>query len=302
MAAVQTRMTGSTLSGVSLSVRTLLTGLLLALVSTPASAQNPQRIVSLIPATTEMLFAMGAGDRVVGVGNYDRFPQEVEKLPKVGGLLDPDVERIISLKPDLVVVYATQTDLRRQLERAQIAMYLYEHRGLPDITQTIRSLGARIGAKADADETAARLEQQLAAISAKVAGRPRPRTLLLFGREPGALRRINASAGSGFLHDVLQLAGGADVLADIARQSADMSTEMILSRAPEVIIELRYGESMTAAAIEREKRVWDALAAIPAVKAGKIFILDGQEFVVPGPRIVSAAERFARTLHPDAFK
>src|SRR5262249_40036148 len=72
----------------------------------------PKRIVSLVPATTEMLFAMGVGDRIVGVGNYDRFPPEVSRLPRVGGLVDPDTERILALRPDLVVLYATQVELR----------------------------------------------------------------------------------------------------------------------------------------------------------------------------------------------
>ena len=168
-----------------------------------------------MPATTEMLFVMGAGDRIAGVSNYDRFPPDVARLPKVGGLLDPDVERLLSLKPDLVIVYDTQTDLKRQLERARIPMFRYVHRGLPDITETMRALGERIGAKAAADAAAARIEQQLAAIRARVAGRPRPKTLLVFGREPGTLRHIDASGGYGFLHDLLELAGGADVLGDL---------------------------------------------------------------------------------------
>ena len=108
-------------------------------------AITPQRIVSIVPSVTEMLFAMGAGPRVVGVGNFDRYPPEALTRPKVGGLIDPDVERVISLKPDLMVVYGTQTDLRAQMDRAGIPIFLYQHAGLADITSTIRDLGARIG-------------------------------------------------------------------------------------------------------------------------------------------------------------
>jgi iron complex transport system substrate-binding protein len=269
----------------------------------PSSAQElPRRIISLVPATTEMLFAMGAGDRVAAVSNYDRFPAEVDRLPKVGGLLDPDVERVLSLKPDLVIVYDTQTDLKRQLERAQVPMFPYVHRGLPDITQTMRALGARVGAKAAADAAASRIEQRLAAIGQRVAGRSRPKTLLVFGREAGTLRRVMASGGYGFLHDVLEIAGGADVLADMRRQAVDLSTETILTRAPEVIIELHYGGDMKPERFEPERQVWNALPSLPAVRNKRVYLLDGQEFVVPGPRIVVAAERFARTLHPEAFQ
>ena len=264
------------------------------------AADEPRRIISLVPATTEMLFVMGAGDRLAGVSNYDRFPADVARLPKVGGLLDPDVERLLSLKPDLVIVYDTQTDLKRQLERAQIPIFPYVHRGLPDITETLRALGERIGLKAAADAAAARLEQQLAAIRARVAGRPRPKTLLIFGRDPGTLRHIDASGGYGFLHDVLELAGGSDVLGDLQKQSVEMSTEMILTRAPEVILELHYGDSLKPERFEAERRVWNGLPSVPAVRNNRVFLLGGDEFVVPGPRIVLAAERFARTLHPEA--
>jgi iron complex transport system substrate-binding protein len=266
------------------------------------AAQAPQRVISLIPATTEMLFAMGAGNRLVGVGNYDRFPPDVSRLPRVGGLLDPDVERVISLKPDLVIVYATQAELKRQLERANVPMFDYSHRGLPDILQTMRALGERVGAKAGADAAAAKIQQQLDATRARVADRPRPKTLLVFGREQGTVRRVNASGGLGFLHDVLELAGGSDVLGDLHQQSVDMSTEMIITRAPEVIIELHYGEPFSPERLEAERRVWNALPSVPAVKNGRVYLLVGDEFVVPGPRISTAAERFARTLHPEAFR
>jgi iron complex transport system substrate-binding protein len=260
-----------------------------------------RRIVSLVPAATEMLFAMGAGDRLVGVSTYDRFPPEVTRIPQVGGLLDPNIERVLSLRADLVILYSSQTELRRQLERAHLRMFEYTHRGLADVTETIRSLGKTVGDATRANAAADGIERQLAAIRQRVALRKRPRTLLVFGREPGTLRQVEASGGYGFLHDLLELAGADDVLGDIARESVQMSTEMILARAPEVIIELHYGRSLTPSALALERQVWDVLPGIPAVRQKQVHLLMGDEFVVPGPRIVLAAERFARTLHPDAF-
>jgi iron complex transport system substrate-binding protein len=262
----------------------------------------PRRIISLIPATTEMLFDMGVSDRIVGVGTFDRFPPEVSRFPRVGGLLDPNVERILSLKPDLVIVYETQTDLIGQLTRASVPMFRYKHQGLPDIVQTLRALGTRIGAAREGEAAAGRIEARLADIRRRVEGRPRPRTLLIHGREPGSLQRIQASGGYGFLHDLLELAGGTDILSDVQRQSVEMSTEMVLARAPDVIIELQYGDSPRRNQIDAETRVWDALPSVPAVRRKQVHVLVGDEFVVPGPRIALAAERFARTLHPDLFK
>lgn len=243
---------------------------------------------------------MGAADRLAGVGSYDRFPPEVERLPRVGGLLDPSVERILSLKPDLVIVYDTQTELKSQLERAGIPMFPYIHRGLPDITGTMRALGVRIGSAAAADAAAAKIEQQLAAIAARVAGRPRPKTLLVFGREPGSLRRIEASGAYGFLHDLLEIAGGANVLTDVKRQSVQLTTETLLARAPDVVIELHYGASLRPDRLDAERLVWNALPSVPAVRNNRVHLIVGDELVVPGPRIVLAAEHLARVLHPDA--
>jgi iron complex transport system substrate-binding protein len=264
----------------------------------PKPSGSPRRIVSLVPSTTEMLFAMGAGARVVGVSSYDRYPAEVDRIPHLGGLLDPSVERILSLKPDLAIVYDTQAELRQQLGRAGIAIFPYAHRGLPDITETMRALGARVGLKDAADAAASLIERQLAEVRTLAAGRPRPRTLLVFGREPGTLRNVEASGGYGFLHDLLVIAGGTDVLADIPRQSVQMSTEMILTRAPEVVIELHYASDLRADQLATERRVWSALPSLPAVRDGRIYLLVGDEFVVPGPRIVTAARRLAATLHP----
>ncbi len=242
-----------------------------------------------------MLFAIGAGDRVVGVSSFDEYPPEVKRLTKVGGLLDPDLERIFALKPDLVVVYASQQDLRRQLERAGIQTYPYRHAGLADITGVMREFGARLGLQASAEQAARTIESGLDAIRKSVAGRPRPRVLLVIGKERGALRAIYASGGVGFLHDLVEICGGTDVLADVRRESVQASTELIISRAPDVIIEI-HGDVMSPDAIAAEAKVWSALTSVPAVQRGRVYVLSGQELVVPGPRIVLAAERFARAI------
>jgi iron complex transport system substrate-binding protein len=271
--------------------------LVAAVAPDPIVAAQVQRVISIIPATTEMLFGMGAGDRLVAVGTYDRFPPEVDRLPRVGALLDPDVERIIALRPDLVVLYGTQADLRSQLDRAHIPYFPYLHRGLPDIADTIRSLGARVGVAAGANALAARLERQLTDIKAKAAHRGRPKTLIVFGREPGSLRHIDSSGGVGFLHDMLELAGGTDAFADVKQQSVLTSTEMILARAPEIIIELRYTRSN----LSTDLRAWDVLSSVPAVRQHRVYLLEGEEFVIPGPRVGDATERLSRKIHPEAW-
>jgi iron complex transport system substrate-binding protein len=259
---------------------------------------HPQRIISLIPSTTEMLFAMGAGPRVIGVGNFDRYPPEALMRTKVGGLIDPDVERIFSLKPDLVVVYGTQNDLRTQLGRAGIPMFEYQHAGLADITGTIRQLGTRIGSIKESTALADLIESEIADVRKRVAGRPRPRTLLVFGRDAETLRGIYASGAVGFLHDMLEAAGGTNVFSDVARQSIQTTSELAVTRAPDVIIEIGVD---TSSAAGRNLRAWDSLPSVPAVRNKRIYQLRGDGMMNPGPRISASVRRVAEVLHPDAF-
>lgn len=262
------------------------------------SVARPSRIISLVPALTEMLFAIGAGGQVVGVGSYDEFPPEVKTLPRVGALLDPDMERMLQLRPDLALVYGSQTDLQIQLARAGVRTYNYRHAGLEGVFRTLEELGSFVGRRTEADRVARGLRAQIDAVSARVKGRPRPRTLLVFERDPSALRGVYVSGGRGFLHDILQAAGGTNVFADVPRESVQPSLETLLSRAPEVIVEVRATGLLGGG----QAGVWSPLASMPAVRNGRIHFLDGQYLVVPGPRIGAAAEAFAKALHPDAFK
>lgn len=257
----------------------------------------PARIVSVIPAVTEMLFAVGAGPQVVGVGSYDHFPAEVEKLPRVGALIDPDFEKILSLRPDLVIVYATQTDFIERLSKASIPIFRYEHAGLADITATIRQLGDRVGRTKNAEAVASGIERDLDAVRARVASRPAIKTLLIFGREAGSLRGIYASGGVGFLHDLLVVAGGTDAFSDVKKQSIVISSEQVIARAPEAVIEL-YDSAATDARLATERAVWKQLPSVPAVRNNRVLLLRGDFLTSPGPRIAQAARALADALHP----
>jgi iron complex transport system substrate-binding protein len=261
--------------------------------------RSPLRIVSLVPSATEMLFEMGAGSRLVGVSSFDTFPPEATRLPRVGALLDPDVERILSLRPDLVITYASQTDLHTQLGRADVRSFVYRHGSLADIFSTLRELGSALGLATEARTTAARLERELDLVRTHVAGQPRPTVMLVIGRESQTLRTINVSGGYGFLHDLIETAGGRNVFADVPRESLNISTETILARAPDVILDLRYSDPPSPDQLVRERNTWDALPGVPAVRTRRVYVLYGAELVIPGPRVVLTAQTFARALHPN---
>ena len=258
---------------------------------------HPRRIISFIPAVTEMLFALGVGDRVIAVGSFDHYPAEIEKLPRVGALLDPDLERIFSLRPDLVTVYGSQTDLRAQLERAQVPIFVYSHAGLSDVPKTIVELGERVGRADRARELTADIERTLADVRRRVSRLERPRTLIVFGRESLALRGIYASGGYGFVHDMVTAAGGDNVFADLKQQAVQATAELIIARGPEVILELR-AEPLSPERHGRELATWSQLSSVPAVRNRRVHIIADPRVVIPGPRVGEGAGVLADAIHP----
>ena len=272
-----------------------------ASVAWPASAQTARRIVSLVPNVTEILFAVGAGSQVVGVSTYDDFPPETKALPRVGALLDPDTERIFSLRPDLVIVYGSQAELEAQFTSAGIRVYAYRHSGVGNVLQTIRDVARLAGRAADGDRLVRDVQSQLDAIRMRVRGRPRPRTMLVMGRDAGTLRGVYVSGGVGFLHELLDIAGGEDLFGDVKRESVQPSNETMIVRAPDVIIELHPGDQPAAAAVQKERDAWNLLASVPAVRNMRVHLMYGGYLMAAGPRLGRAAEALARALHPEAF-
>jgi iron complex transport system substrate-binding protein len=270
----------------------------------PPSPSRAQRIVSLVPAVTEMLFAIGAGPQVAGISSYDHFPPEVEKLPKVGALIDPDNERILSLRPDLIVVYGSQTDTEARFKKAGIQTFNYRHGATEAILgtfDTITALGAATGHEAQARELVVRMTAGLDAVRKRVEGLDRPHTLLVIGRQPATLQGIYVAGGSGFLNELLEVAGGQNVFEDVARESVQPSSETLLRRAPDVLLELRATQP-AGDYPAGDVAVWNTLASIPAVRDHRVHTVVGDYVVVAGPRIAEGAEAIARVLHPDAFK
>jgi iron complex transport system substrate-binding protein len=289
-----------------------LTLLLVAVVAAAAAFARPAtqqpdtrpaaRIVSLVPALTEVLFAIGAGRNVVAVSSFDQYPAEVKTLPRVGALLDPDTERILSLRPDLVVLYGSQTDLQTQFARAGIRTYVYRHGGIDTIFDTMEELGDATGRRTSAARLRQDIQARLDAVRTRVQGRPRPRVMLVFERQPKTLREVYVSGGRGFLHEMLEIAGGENVFGDAARESVQPSTETILSRRPDVIVEVRAEGLIADSEVASEQQVWQALPSIPAVRNRRIHFLSGDYLVVPGPRFAQATEALARVFHADAFR
>jgi iron complex transport system substrate-binding protein len=254
----------------------------------PAATPRPQRIISLIPAVTETLFAIGAGPQVAGVGSYDTYPPEIRNLPRVGGLIDPDTERILSLRPDLAFVYASQETLITPLRAAGVPIEIYRHGGLEGALTSIQSIGARVGHAPEAERIVADIRKTIDGVRARTLHRPKPSVLVIFGREEGTLRGIYASGGTGFIHDMVAAAGGRNVFEDVPRESVQASLESIIGRAPDIVLEIRAPVAERPMRPEDLVAPWSGAPSLPAVRHKRVHGLIDERLVVPGPRIGDA--------------
>jgi iron complex transport system substrate-binding protein len=254
----------------------------------------PRRIVSLVPGVTEMLYAIGAEDRLVGRTDFCDYPPEARSKPSVGGTVSPSLEVLVTLKPDLVVATSAgnSDETRRQLERLRVPLYLVDPHGLSDVFRTMTRLGALTEREGRAAEVVAGLERRVRAVAVRVAALPRPRVLYVVWPEPLIVPGRGAA-----VTELIELAGGESVSADGPEGYPRYSVEAAVARGPEVIILARHGAGT--APYAREK--WERFADLPAIRAGRLHAVDGDLFHRFGPRVVDALEILARLLHPEAF-
>jgi len=260
----------------------------------------PARIVSTSPSITETLFALQLGDRVVGVSTYCRYPASVLHLPKVGTFLKPEPETIARLKPDLVCIHAGPNNAASQLTALGIRTAVVDRGSLPSIFSTIRQISAAASVPERGDALVRTIQSSLDGVSASVAGRPKRRVLVIVGRRTGTLTDIIAVGPGSYLHDLIGIAGGENVLGAVKVEYPRISMETVISAKPEVIIDVgEMGE--TPADSERRRKVteslWTRQRLVPAVQSGGIRAVNDEAFVVPGPRVVDVARAMAGWFH-----
>jgi iron complex transport system substrate-binding protein len=257
-------------------------------------AAPPRRIVSLVPGVTEMLYAIGAEDRLVGRTDFCDYPPAARAKPSVGGMVSPSLEILVALKPDIVVATSSgnSDETRVQLERLRIPLYFVDPHGLSDVLRTVERLGDLAERRARAAEVVAGLERRVRAVEARVAARSRPRVLYVVWPEPLIVPGRGAA-----VTELIGLAGGNSVSANGPEGYPRYSVEAAVAGAPEVIILARHGAGT--APYAREK--WERFAGLPAIRAGRLHAVDGDLFHRFGPRVVDALEILARLLHPEAF-
>jgi iron complex transport system substrate-binding protein len=264
-----------------------------------AAAAPPQRIVSTAPSITEMLFALGAGDRVVGVTTYCRYPEEAQQKPKIGGFASPNVEAILRQRPDLVVIMEDRTDLADRLKPFRVPMLSLRHQRLGDIERSIVTLAARLGLEDRGRSLVAGIRRDLSRVTDSVAKRPRRSVLYLVGRNPGSLTDLYAVGPGSYLDELITLAGGRNVFHDAAVAYAKVSLEEILARDPDVIVDMSHQEGVSADDIRAIQALWGRFPSLRAVRTRDVHVVTADVFVVPGPRVTVAVGDLARLIHGD---
>jgi iron complex transport system substrate-binding protein len=268
----------------------------LLLIAASAWAGGVQRIVSTAPSITETLFAMGLGPKVVGVTIYCKYPPEAAKLPKIGGLLNPDVEAIIGLKPDLVVVEKHPNRLAEELSRLHIPAVEVSSQNLTAVFISARTIGKAVGVPEAAEQFITRVRNQLQQLKTQTSGRSKQSVAFFVGTSGERLEGLIAGSGSSYFADLLEFAGGTNVFADVSAPYPHISLEEIVARDPDVILQL---SGDTATKKESVRALWQQHQELKAVRSGRIYALESSSFLIPGPRAVDAVRLLIPILHAD---
>ena len=273
------------------------------LVSGHVYAQAPKRIVSTAPSITELLYALGLGDRVVGVDRFSRYPAEALRKPKIGDYANPNLEAIAALRPDLVIIPINPVKLAERLGVLRLKVLELDQESIAKLYDSIRMVGQEAGATAAAAKLSATMRAQLEAVRARAAPLKKTRMMFVVGRTPNRLDGLIVVGQASYLNEIIALAGGENVFHDAVAAYPGVSLEEVLARNPDVIVDM--GDMAdTVGVTEEHKRdvtsLWERLSSVAAVKQHRVYAVASDVYVIPGPRLVDAAKAFLEMLHPEA--
>lgn len=261
---------------------------------------TPERIITLAPNATEIIGSLGQTRRLVGVSDFCIWPPEVRSLPRIGGLFDPKLEEILRLRPDLVILRGRNQSVEQLCADNGIQVMLDRTESFADIYRTLHDLGKLLACEPAAADVERDMKHRLDAIAKAVSGKPRPRVFMTLARNPDSLSSIMTGTRGTFIDEMINLAGGENVFANLAMAYPTVSTESILLARPDVIIDAMPEEKMTPEKESRIREDWKSLGPTPAARDGRIHILSDENCYIPSPRIVEVIAKLARLVHPEA--
>ncbi len=258
----------------------------------------PKRIMALTPGHTEILFALGAEDRIVAVDQWSDYPPAAKVKPRIASL-NPNLEQVVRFNPDLILSTRGSAEPLLPLERHGIKVMIFAPRALDDLYRNILLIGRIVDAEVRAEEVVRTMRQRVAAVVAKVQDAPRPKLFIeLDGSDPD--RPFTAGPGS-FIDVLVQLAGGVNVAAHSRTAWPQFSLEELIRADPDLIIlaDPLAPQKPHASELAARRHGWSRLRA---VRVGAIAAIDSSSISRPGPRIIEGLELLARRLHPDRFR
>jgi iron complex transport system substrate-binding protein len=265
---------------------------------TAASAAPPQRIISASPNVTEILYGVGAFDRVVAVSDYCTYPPAVKNLPHIGKWQSNNLEAVVGLRPDLVILTKVQAPFQEpDLQKLGIHTLVVPTQSLEDVFTAIDEIGRATGHEAQAQQLATSIRKRLDAVRNQVRGVAKRRVLFVVDRSPGSLRDLYVATKGSYLAEIIELAGGESIAAPVPTGYGKITKEAIVALAPDVILDMVHGAKGKLA--EDSQAVWRDLPELRAVREHHIYTVD-DEFVPHASQFVAdTAELFVKLLHPE---
>jgi iron complex transport system substrate-binding protein len=266
-----------------------------ASVSTP-----PQRIISLSPSATEVLYGVGAFERVVAVSDYDKFPPEVARLPRIGGWSNTNLEQVATLKPDLIIMTSSQAPLiKDKLDALGVRTVTVPSFTIEDALKSIEQIGAVTGREEAARTLVAETRAKLEDVRSRTRELPRLRVLCIVDRVPGTLRGLYTATRGSFFAELIEIAGGESIAPPASNGFGQISKEAVVLLNPDIIFDLlQTGEGKLA---ENVQDVWKELSQVRAVREGRVYSLRDESMLHPSQFVGDTARKFAELIHPQAF-
>ncbi|HHT64265.1 MAG TPA: cobalamin-binding protein [Clostridia bacterium] len=253
--------------------------------------EYPEKIISISPAITEILFTLGLNEEIIGVSNYCDYPEEAQNKDKVGGFEDPNVEVIVAKKPDLVFASAgVQEELIKRLEELNIKVAVLDADNIEQVIENIIITGKITGKATEAEKIAAEMTNKMKEIKTKVKDRPKPRVFFEVWDDP-----LMSAGSDSFIHSIITDAGGINVAADNNERYYTYSLEKLLEVDPEVYIINTHSHTPDDII---NRNGYDVLSA---VKNNKVYTIDDSLISRAGPRVIQGLEEISKIIHPEVF-
>jgi len=254
----------------------------------------PLRIISMAPNITEILFSLGLQGRVVGVSDFCTFPKEAMEIESIGGLFNPNLEKITALKPDLILATMSYKSLSDKLGKDRFNIVLLPEKTVGDIYVTIDSIGVITNRYERAKSLVSQLKDSLDFYKTK-ATQNQPNAILVLGRDVGTTRNIGISGPGAFINELWEITGGKNAFPDMAASYTQINREDLLTVDPDIIIEFKPNKNWSLEQDESNILEWKSIQ-LSAVKNNHIFVIPGNDFLIPGPRMYLLAKEYSKII------